>query len=88
VLPFVLIVRVEVFEVPSVIFTDTGLKSEVNPTGRPLALRLTVPVNPASGVIVTSYTALSPGITDLEEGLTVIEKFGVLEADDEATKVR
>ena len=83
-----LTVRVEVFEVPSVIFTDTVLKPAVDPTGRPLALRVTVPVNPARGVIVTSYTALSPGITDLEGGLTVIEKFGVLDADDEATKVR
>ena len=87
-LPFVLTVRVEVFEVPSVIFTDAGVKPAVDPNGSPLALRFTVPVNPASGVIVTSYNALSPGITDLEEGLTVIEKFGVLDADDEATKVR
>ena len=81
-------VSVEVFEVASVIFTEAGLKLAVVPAGKPVELRATVPVNPASGVTVTEYAALSPGITARADGLTVIEKFGVLDADAEATKVR
>ena len=80
-------VNVEVFEVASVIFTEAGLKLALDPAGKPVALRFTVPVKPASGVTVTEYTALSPGITELQMGVALIEKSGVLEADAEATKV-
>jgi hypothetical protein len=35
------------------VFTVAGLKLAVEPDGRPLTLKLTVPVNPAPGVKVT-----------------------------------
>jgi hypothetical protein len=35
------------------VFTAVGLKVAIAPEGRPLALKLTVPVNPVTGVTVT-----------------------------------
>ena len=83
----VVTVKVDVLEVASVIFTDAGLKLAPAAAGKPVALRATVPVKPANGVTVTEYIALLPGVTEFEDGVAVMEKFGVLEADEEATKV-
>ncbi len=80
-------VRVEVFEVASVIFIEAGLKLAPAPAGNPVAPRFTTPVKPASGVMVTKYIALSPGTSERAEGVALIAKSGVAEAGAEATKV-
>ena len=72
VLALVATVNVEVFEVASVILKEAGVKVAPAPIGKPVALRTTVPVKPAKGVTATEYTALSPGITAIEDGVTVI----------------
>src|SRR6266850_5389060 len=87
VLVFGVIVRVEVFEEASVTLIVAGLKLALAAGGRPLALRFTTPVKPASGVTVTKYWAFAPGTTFLDEGVTVSAKSGVLEAGSEATSV-
>ena len=81
-------VKVDVFEVASVILIVAGLKVAVAPVGRPVALRLTVPVKPASGVTVIEYVVSPPGTNDREDGVALIAKSGVAEAGDEATKVK
>lgn len=48
-------VRVDVCEFASLIFTGVGLKAADVPVGRPVAVRLTAPVNEANGVVVTVY---------------------------------
>ena len=80
-------VRVEVFDVASVMFTTAGLNPAVTPPGREVALRFTGPVNPANGVIVIVYWATSPGTTFLDTGATTKAKSGVVDAGAEATKV-
>jgi hypothetical protein len=51
--------------------TEVGLKLAVNPAGRPLTVKVTVPVNPPEGVTVTVYVAepgslivREPGVAD------------------------
>ena len=51
----VVIVSVDVLAFASLIFTDVGLKTADAPVGKPLALRFTVPVKAANGVIVIVY---------------------------------
>ena len=55
VVPLVPIVSVEVLANASVILTEVGLKLAFAPAGNPVALKFTVPVNPANGVIVIEY---------------------------------
>jgi hypothetical protein len=55
-------------ELPDVA-TVAGLKDAVAPTGNPLTLRVTVPVNPPDGVTVAVYVALPPGVTVTEAGV-------------------
>jgi len=43
--------------------TEGGLKLAPAPAGNPLALKVTVPVNPPDGVTVTVYAVLPPGAT-------------------------
>ena len=84
----VVIVSMELFDVASVMFTGVGLKFADAPAGNPPALRFTVPVKPASGVTVTVYCTLLPGVTDRDEGVAVMAKSGVVDAGAEATKVK
>src|SRR5258705_6991225 len=58
-------VRVEVFDVASVMFTTAGLNPAVTPPCREVALRFTRPANPASVVIVIVYWSTTPGSTYL-----------------------
>ena len=51
----VVIVSDVVFEVASVMVSEAGLKSALAPDGRPVAVRITVPVKPADGVTVMLY---------------------------------
>ena len=46
-------------EDPEVVI-ELGLKLAMAPWGSPLALRLTVPVNPLDGVTLTVYVVLFP----------------------------
>jgi hypothetical protein len=39
-----------------------GLKENVAPAGKPLAVRLTLPVKPFNGMIVIPYPTLPPGV--------------------------
>ena len=50
-----LTVNVDVFEFASVMLTGLGLKFAVTPDGKLVALRFTVPVKPARGIIATVY---------------------------------
>jgi hypothetical protein len=88
VVAFVVIVNVEFLEVASVIFTGVGLKFAAAPEGKPLAERLTIPVNPARGVTVIKYSALPPGTTDRDRGVAFTAKSGVVAAGAEATNVK
>ena len=83
----VVIVRVDVFEFASVMLIVAGTNAALAPDGRPLALRFTIPVKPASGVTVTEYVVLFPGTSAREDGVALIEKSGVDEAGAEVTKV-
>ncbi len=60
---------------------EAGLKPALlTPVGNPDSLptlRLTAPVKPLCGVMVTVYAADPPGMTCCADGLTVIEKSGL-----------
>ena len=83
----VVTVSVDVLEVASVMLTEVGLKVADAPAGNPVALRFTVPVNPADGVMVTVYCALPFGTVAREAGETLISKSGVAENGADVTKV-
>ena len=87
VVAFVLIVSVVVFAFASVIFTVVGLNVADAPIGSPVALRLTMPVNAAKGVIVIVYCADPPGTMFLVDGVAVIAKSAVADSGDVVTKV-
>jgi len=53
---------------------DVGLKPALAPAGRPVTLKVTVPVNAASGVTVTVYVVFAPGETVCDAGLAAIVK--------------
>ena len=57
------------------VVTDVGLNDPVAPAGRPITLKLTVPVNPPLGVTVAVYVVLAPRYTVRETGLAEIVKF-------------
>jgi len=57
--------------------TEVGLKEVVTLAPAPLTLRLTVPVNPLTGLIVTVYLPLAPRATLRLVGETEIAKSGV-----------
>ncbi len=56
--------------------TDVGENDAVAPLGRPLALRLTVPVNPFSAPTLTVYVVLPPALTVWALGLADTVKSG------------
>jgi hypothetical protein len=45
------------------VVTEVGSNVAVVPDGRPVTLKLTVPVKPSAGMTVTVYVVLSPGAT-------------------------
>ena len=53
---------------------DDGLKLAVTPEGKPLALRVTLPVNPPIAVTVMELVAVPPWATETLEGLADNEK--------------
>jgi hypothetical protein len=57
--------------------TDVGLNWPVAPDGKPLTLRLTVPVNPFKAVTVVVYVVWLPCVTVCELGLAETEKSAV-----------
>jgi len=71
----VLVVTV-IVDVPLVV-TVVGLKLAEAPEGNPLALNVTVPVNPLSAPIVTVYVVELPAVTVCVPGETPTEKSGV-----------
>jgi len=70
----VLVVTV-IVEVPLVV-TVVGLKLAEAPVGRPLALNVTVPVNPSSAPIVTVYVVELPAVTVCVPGEAPMVKSG------------
>ncbi len=66
---------------------EAGLKLDVSPEGRLPVVRVTVPVKAASGVTVTVYCAIAPGVMFVDAGVTLRENSGVAEAGEETTKV-
>jgi hypothetical protein len=80
-------VNVDVLEFASMMFTVEGLNCAVVFAGSDDAVRATAPVNPAKGVIVTTYCPVAPGVTFLEVGVTDTAKSGVVEAGTEVTNV-
>ena len=59
--------------------TASGLKVALAPDGRPITLKLTLPVNPATGVTVAVYVVPAPGST--------LEDAGVAEREKSATVI-
>src|SRR5689334_5629398 len=55
---------------------EAGLKATVAPCGSPLALKVTVPPNPADGAMVTVYAAPVPRDTVCVGGVADMEKSG------------
>lgn len=53
-----------------------GLKLAVTPAGRPLAERLTFPLNPLAGVMVIVSVLLAPWVTESEGDCAASEKVG------------
>ncbi len=74
----VVTVRVELPDPPS---TGLGFRVAVAPTGRPLQLRFTLPVKPATAAIATPNRAVVPCLALSEVGLPEIEKSGLLTAN-------
>jgi len=72
VLPWVVTVRVEL--APGAI--EVGLNEGLAPLGRPLAERLTVPVNPFTAPTLTVYLILPPGVTVFVPGAAAKVKSG------------
>src|SRR5258706_12831122 len=54
-----------------------GAKLAEAPVGKPLALKVTVPVNPFNAPMVTVYVVEFPGVTVWDEGDMEMEKSGV-----------
>jgi hypothetical protein len=54
--------------------TDVGLKVPVAPLGRPLTLKLTLPVKPPDGVTVAAYEVPVPAVTVRELGVAEMAK--------------
>lgn len=67
-----LIVKVDVPEV----VIDAGLKVPVTRFGKPLTVRVTVPVNPFCAPMVTVYLPVLPRLTVRLAGVALIVKFG------------
>ena len=57
--------------------TEPGLNVAVAPLGNPVALNVTVPVNPPDGVTVAVYVVLAPWTTVCDAGVADTEKSGV-----------
>ena len=68
----VLAVVTVIVDEPEVV-TDGGLKLALAFAGNPLALSVTVPVNPPVGVTVTVYVVLLPWVTVCDAGLAETE---------------
>jgi hypothetical protein len=64
-----------IVEVPLVV-TVAGEKLAVAALGNPLALRVTIPANPFSALMVTVYVVELPAVTVCVEGATPMEKSG------------
>src|SRR5882762_7102322 len=77
-MPAVVVVAVVtvIVDEPDVV-TDVGLKLADAPLGNPLALNVTVPVNPPDGVTVAVYVVLAPWTTVCEAGVAETEKSAV-----------
>ena len=82
VVAFVLIVSVAVLAFPSVIFIVVGLNVADAPVGKPVALKFTIPVNVANGVMVIVYCAEPTGTMFLVEGVALIAKSGVADSGE------
>jgi hypothetical protein len=68
-------VRVKV-DVPEP-FVVGGAKLAVAPAGNPERVKLTVLLNPLTPYTETTWLTLAPGVTLLEDGVTITEKSGV-----------
>ena len=75
----VVTVRVEEPEV----LTEAGLNVAVAPAGRPLALKVTVPLNEPTAATVAVYVVLFPCVTACDAGVAVSVKSGVTGTQEE-----
>ncbi len=71
----VIIERVEVVELPAIMMGFSE-RDHVAPAGKPVAAKLTLPVNPLRAATVTVYVAVPPGATDVVPGETLTLKSG------------
>ena len=79
-LTVIVYVRLLVFDSVSIVSVELpvagfGVNATVEPDGCPVRLRVTAPLKPFDGVIVTVYVAVLPRTTDCEVGLIESEKF-------------
>src|SRR5581483_7248077 len=72
----VLVVAMVSVDDPEPPLMEAGLKLAVAPEGKPLALSVTVPVYPFTGVTDAVYVVLLPAVTVCEAGVTDKEKLG------------
>jgi len=71
------LVETVIVELPEPVM-DAGLNDAVARDGKPLALRLTLPLNPLTDDTVTVYVVEFPRVTEREAGDAEIEKSGGL----------
>jgi len=62
--------------------TKPGLKLAFAPAGSPLALNVTIPVNPFTAPTVAVYVVLLPCTTVWEDGVAASVKSGAVEAQE------
>src|SRR6476659_7121377 len=67
--------------------TEVGLKLALAPLGRPLTLKLTVPVNPPSAATVAVYEVPPPCVNVCDAGDAVMEKSGPVAAGGGSTQL-
>src|SRR5574340_736856 len=72
----VVTVRVELEALGDVTVTGLGLNVPLAPVGKPLTLKVTVPLYPFKGVAVAVYEVLLPWTTVCEDGEADTEKSG------------
>lgn len=73
----VVTVNTDVFAFASVMVTKLGLNEPFASAESPVTFRVTLPVNPPAGVMVTLEVAEFPGLTICEAGFTLTAKSAV-----------
>ena len=82
----VLLVLTDMVEDPEPV-TEVGLKLALAPLGRPLTLKLTMPVKPPNAVTDAVYEVPPPCVTVCDAGEAAMEKSGPVAAGGGSTQL-